>query len=35
VAGGRALELEVARLDDQIEKARAKGVRPRPMKGRP
>ena len=33
-AGRRALELEVARLDELIVKAREKGVRPRSIKGR-
>lgn len=32
--GRRALEMEVARLDEAIRKAREKGVRPRPIKGR-
>jgi DNA-binding PadR family transcriptional regulator len=34
-AGRRALETEVARLDELILRAREKGVRPRSMKGRP
>jgi DNA-binding PadR family transcriptional regulator len=33
-AGRRALEAEVARLDDLILEARQKGVRPRSIKGR-
>jgi DNA-binding PadR family transcriptional regulator len=34
-AGRRALEAEVARLDEQIQNARQKGVRPRSLRGRP
>ena len=34
-AGRRALEAEVARLDALLTTARQKGVRPRPIKGRP
>ena len=35
VAGRRALEVEVARLDALLATARQKGVRPRSIKGRP
>ena len=35
VAGRRALEVEVSRLDALLATARQKGVRPRSIKGRP